>query len=118
MLNWAGWIKIGTGGAPTAAAEAKNDGTGETDDGCGTGPCWKAVERRRSSVHGRGGTAAVPVQPLDADKRITNFGGDNTGQDRGRPPQRRPVTVLWVKGSGGDLGTMKMDGFAHMDVRS
>ncbi len=26
----------------------------------------------------------------------------------------QPVEVLWVKGSGGDLGTMKLDGFATL----
>jgi rhamnulose-1-phosphate aldolase/alcohol dehydrogenase len=30
------------------------------------------------------------------------------------PLTREPVTVLWVKGSGGDLGTMKLDGFSTL----
>jgi rhamnulose-1-phosphate aldolase/alcohol dehydrogenase len=53
---------------------------------------------------------------LGSDKSITNFGGGNTsakltGKD---PLTGQPVTVLWVKGSGGDLGTMKLDGFATL----
>jgi len=30
------------------------------------------------------------------------------------PLSGKPVQVLWVKGSGGDLGTMKLDGFATL----
>ena len=30
------------------------------------------------------------------------------------PLTGEPVTVLWVKGSGGDLGSMKLDGFATL----
>jgi len=53
---------------------------------------------------------------LGADKRVTNFGGGNTSaklpmQD---PLTGKPVTVLWVKGSGGDIGTMKLDGFSTL----
>jgi rhamnulose-1-phosphate aldolase/alcohol dehydrogenase len=51
---------------------------------------------------------------LGADTRITNYGGGNTSA---KVMQRDPLTgkdveVLWVKGSGGDVGTMKLDGFA------
>ena len=53
---------------------------------------------------------------LGSDKRITNYGGGNTsakltGKD---PLTGQEVAVLWVKGSGGDLGTMKLDGFATL----
>jgi rhamnulose-1-phosphate aldolase/alcohol dehydrogenase len=53
---------------------------------------------------------------LGADKRVTNYGGGNTSakifqQD---PLTREKVEVLWVKGSGGDVGTMKLDGFATL----
>jgi len=53
---------------------------------------------------------------LGSDKRITNFGGGNTSA---KLPGKdlltgRNVNVLWVKGSGGDLGTMKLDGFATL----
>jgi rhamnose utilization protein RhaD (predicted bifunctional aldolase and dehydrogenase)/NAD(P)-dependent dehydrogenase (short-subunit alcohol dehydrogenase family) len=53
---------------------------------------------------------------LGADKRITNYGGGNTSA---KVMQRDPLTgkdveVLWVKGSGGDVGTIKLDGFATL----
>ena len=53
---------------------------------------------------------------LGSDKRLTNFGGGNTSA---KIPMTDPVTgetveVLWVKGSGGDLGTIKRDGFATL----
>ena len=53
---------------------------------------------------------------LGSDRRLTNFGGGNTSA---KLPELDPVTgqtveVLWVKGSGGDLGTIKRDGFATL----
>ncbi len=53
---------------------------------------------------------------LGSDPRLTNFGGGNTSA---KVPMPDPVTgematVLWVKGSGGDLGTIKRDGFATL----
>jgi rhamnulose-1-phosphate aldolase/alcohol dehydrogenase len=53
---------------------------------------------------------------LGSDKRITNFGGGNTSA---KLKERDPLTgeeveVLWVKGSGGDLGTLKLDGFSTL----
>ncbi len=56
---------------------------------------------------------------LGADLRITNFGGGNTSAKVKAKDSLtgEPVTVLWVKGSGGDIGSMKLDGFAtvYMD---
>jgi rhamnulose-1-phosphate aldolase/alcohol dehydrogenase len=53
---------------------------------------------------------------LGADQRITNFGGGNTSAKLqcADPLTGRATEVLWVKGSGGDLGTMKLDGFATL----
>ena len=53
---------------------------------------------------------------LGSDLRITNFGGGNTSAkiEMNDPLTGEPVTVLWVKGSGGDLGSMKRDGFATL----
>jgi rhamnulose-1-phosphate aldolase/alcohol dehydrogenase len=53
---------------------------------------------------------------LGSDLRITNFGGGNTSAKLTMtdPLTRKPVTVLWVKGSGGDLGSMKRDGFSTL----
>ncbi|WP_062112570.1 bifunctional rhamnulose-1-phosphate aldolase/short-chain dehydrogenase [Aureimonas sp. AU40] len=53
---------------------------------------------------------------LGSDKRITNYGGGNTSAkvEERDPLTGETVTVLWVKGSGGDVGTMKLDGFATL----
>lgn len=53
---------------------------------------------------------------LGSDKRITNYGGGNTSAKvtEKDPLTGEPVEVLWVKGSGGDVGTMKLDGFATL----
>jgi rhamnulose-1-phosphate aldolase/alcohol dehydrogenase len=53
---------------------------------------------------------------LGADKRITNYGGGNTSAklQAKDPLTGEQVTVLWVKGSGGDLGSIKLDGFATL----
>ncbi|MFJ7355988.1 bifunctional rhamnulose-1-phosphate aldolase/short-chain dehydrogenase [Phyllobacterium sp. NPDC097923] len=53
---------------------------------------------------------------LGADKRITNYGGGNTSAKVSEtdPLTGKPVEVLWVKGSGGDVGTIKLDGFATL----
>jgi rhamnulose-1-phosphate aldolase/alcohol dehydrogenase len=53
---------------------------------------------------------------LGADLRITNFGGGNTSAKvkHEDPLTGDDVTVLWVKGSGGDIGSMKLDGFATL----
>lgn len=53
---------------------------------------------------------------LGSDKRITNYGGGNTSA---KAMERDPLTgeaveVLWVKGSGGDVGTIRLDGFATL----
>ncbi|MBL9050686.1 MAG: bifunctional rhamnulose-1-phosphate aldolase/short-chain dehydrogenase [Tabrizicola sp.] len=56
---------------------------------------------------------------LGSDLRITNFGGGNTSAKIAAkdPLTGADVQVLWVKGSGGDIGSMKLDGFAtvYMD---
>ena len=51
---------------------------------------------------------------LGADLRITNFGGGNTSSkmDLSDPFTGKPTRVLAVKGSGGDLGSIKESGFA------
>ncbi|WP_417670034.1 bifunctional rhamnulose-1-phosphate aldolase/short-chain dehydrogenase [Roseibium sp.] len=53
---------------------------------------------------------------LGSDKRITNYGGGNTSAKvlEKDPLTGKEVEVLWVKGSGGDVGTIKMDGFATL----
>src|SRR4030088_3524044 len=55
---------------------------------------------------------------LGADLRLTNYGGGNTSC---KTIEKDPLTgndteVMWVKGSGGDLGTMKRNGLAALFV--
>ena len=53
---------------------------------------------------------------LGSDKRITNYGGGNTSAKvmEKDPLDGKTVEVMWVKGSGGDVGTIKRDGFATL----
>lgn len=53
---------------------------------------------------------------LGSDKRITNYGGGNTSAKvtQADPLTGTDVDVLWVKGSGGDVGSIKMDGFSTL----
>ncbi len=53
---------------------------------------------------------------LGSDLTVTNFGGGNTSA---KITETDPLTgedakVLWIKGSGGDIGSMKLDGFATL----
>src|SRR4051794_22012550 len=53
---------------------------------------------------------------LGSDLRITNFAGGNTSSKvlETDPLSGAPVQVIWVKGSGGDLGSIKRAGFATL----
>ena len=53
---------------------------------------------------------------LGSDARLTNFGGGNTSAKIADfdPITGQSVEILWVKGSGGDLGTIKRSGFATL----
>ncbi len=53
---------------------------------------------------------------LGSDLRLTNFAGGNTSSkiDEVDPLTGETVNVLWVKGSGGDLGSIKRSGFATL----
>src|SRR5688572_20607000 len=55
---------------------------------------------------------------LGADLRLTNYGGGNTScKAMAKDPLTGKQTeVMWVKGSGGDLGTMKRGGLASLYV--
>jgi rhamnulose-1-phosphate aldolase/alcohol dehydrogenase len=55
---------------------------------------------------------------LGADLRLTNYGGGNTSCkviDRD-PLSGNEVEVMWIKGSGGDIGTLKKSGLAALYV--
>ena len=53
---------------------------------------------------------------LGSDLRITNFGGGNTSSklEQIDPLDGKAKQILWVKGSGGDLGSIKRTGFATL----
>ena len=53
---------------------------------------------------------------LGSDLRITNFGGGNTSSklEKVDPITGETTQVLWVKGSGGDLGSIDLNGFAQL----
>src|SRR6202041_318652 len=53
---------------------------------------------------------------LGSDLRITNFGGGNTSSklEQVDPLDGKTKQILWVKGSGGDLGSIKRTGFATL----
>ncbi len=53
---------------------------------------------------------------LGSDLTVTNFGGGNTSAKLTEtdPLTGTAVEVLWVKGSGGDIGSMKLDGFSTL----
>src|SRR5690348_1637112 len=55
---------------------------------------------------------------LGADLRLTNYGGGNTSCKvmAVDPTTGKDAEVMWVKGSGGDLGTMKRSGLAALYV--
>jgi len=56
---------------------------------------------------------------LGSDLRITNYGGGNTSAKilQTDPLTGESVQVLWVKGSGGDVGSMKLDGFSTLYLK-
>ncbi len=53
---------------------------------------------------------------LGSDLRITNFGGGNTSSkiQQTDPLSGKQEEVLWIKGSGGDLGSIKITGLAAL----
>lgn len=55
---------------------------------------------------------------LGADLRITNYGGGNTSCKtmESHPLTGEPTEVMWIKGSGGDIGTLTRAGIAGLYV--
>ncbi len=53
---------------------------------------------------------------LGSDLTVTNYGGGNTSAKikMSDPLNGAETDVLWVKGSGGDIGSMKLDGFSTL----
>ncbi len=77
-------------------------------------------------IQSRWDSSAAPKDPVDllvyasnllgSDPRITNFGGGNTSSKvtMADPLTGHETEVLWVKGSGGDLGSAKRANFASL----
>ena len=80
----------------------------------------RLLENRWDDSHAAGldepGKLLYRSNLLGADKRITNYGGGNTSAKvmETDPLTGEAVKVLWVKGSGGDVGTIRLDGFATL----
>jgi rhamnose utilization protein RhaD (predicted bifunctional aldolase and dehydrogenase)/NAD(P)-dependent dehydrogenase (short-subunit alcohol dehydrogenase family) len=76
-------------------------------------------EEARALANNQLGLLRYRSNLLGADLRITNFGGGNTSSkiELPDPFTGSPTRVLAVKGSGGDLGSIKESGFAllHLD---
>jgi len=55
---------------------------------------------------------------LGADLRLTNYGGGNTSckAEAVDPLTGKIAEVMWIKGSGGDIGTLKRNGLAALYV--
>src|SRR5260370_8988159 len=53
---------------------------------------------------------------LGSELRITNFGGGNTSSkiEEKDPLDGSTAKVLWIKGSGGDIGSIQRKGFATL----
>ncbi|KQU78487.1 MULTISPECIES: bifunctional rhamnulose-1-phosphate aldolase/short-chain dehydrogenase [unclassified Rhizobacter] len=76
-------------------------------------PTWDAAQAERLDEPGR---LLYRSNLLGSDLRITNYGGGNTSAKllQRDPLTQQQVEVLWVKGSGGDLGSMKLGGFSTL----
>ena len=74
---------------------------------------WSEAEAQKMAAN-QLGLLRYRSNLLGADLRITNFGGGNTSSKMELPDPftGRPVRVLAVKGSGGDLGSITETGFA------
>lgn len=76
---------------------------------------WE-VDKSASIAHDEVSLFIYRSNLLGADLRLTNYGGGNTSvkimnQD---PLSGQQVPVMWIKGSGGDLGTLKQSGCAAL----
>ena len=76
-------------------------------------PAWDAT---RAAALDEPGQLLYRSNLLGSDLRITNYGGGNTSAKIVQKDllTGADTTVLWVKGSGGDLGSMKLDGFSTL----
>src|ERR1700722_16261618 len=96
--------------------------SGDTDEGIFmTGALPFAVPQSRWSAEKASAMSQADLllyqsNLLGSDLTVTNFGGGNTSAKiaENDPLTGDDVTVLYVKGSGGDIGSMRLDGFATL----
>jgi rhamnulose-1-phosphate aldolase/alcohol dehydrogenase len=102
-------------------------GAAESPAGSGAGPDDRSAarvppdDRSAARIPPGGDGASLPVAELlershrlGADKRNTNYAGGNTSAKGAAtdPVTGQPTELLWVKGSGGDLGTLTEAGLS------
>jgi rhamnulose-1-phosphate aldolase/alcohol dehydrogenase len=85
------------------------------------GTWWGSVSRVNQTATDDAASLQVEAlirrsHELGADPRVTNYGGGNTSckVEQTDPATGEPVGVLYVKGSGGDLGTLARAGLATL----
>ena len=73
---------------------------------------WKDTFNKQSKLN----QLIIRSNLLGSDLKVTNFGGGNTSSKISLkdPITKKMENVLFVKGSGGDLGSIKEDGFASL----
>ncbi|WP_326686002.1 MULTISPECIES: bifunctional aldolase/short-chain dehydrogenase [unclassified Streptomyces] len=103
-----------------SARDQRGDGPGSPQEGAENRP-RDGAEHRQSSPREAGehpGVAALLARShrLGADPRNTNYAGGNTSAKGTAtdPVTGEGVELMWVKGSGGDLGTLRPEGLAAL----
>ena len=73
---------------------------------------WKESFNKQSKLN----QLIIRSNLLGSDLKVTNFGGGNTSSKISLkdPITKKMENILFVKGSGGDLGSIKEDGFASL----
>src|ERR1019366_1218036 len=72
------------------------------------------ITRNRTMTNTTAAELVARSNRLGSDPKVTNYAGGNTSAKGAEtdPVTAEPVDVLWVKGSGGDLGTLTESGLA------
>ena len=107
--------------SPSASAAPRPAGAADRQSAAAGGDQARddRPESHRGVTHGRAGPPEVAEliarsNRLGSDPRNTNYAGGNTSAKGTAtdPVTGEPVELLWVKGSGGDLGTLTAAGLA------
>jgi rhamnulose-1-phosphate aldolase/alcohol dehydrogenase len=99
--------------ALTAWTKCREDIMAELQQGARLANLW---DKARAEAMSESERLIYRSNLLGSDKRITNYGGGNTSAKvmEKDPLSGDMVEVMWVKGSGGDVGSIKRDGFATL----